>query len=589
MRPGLLKRAHSHNNRQSFSHLLHTRGNSPHPHPDTVSGYKQIEEETLPKYNADHFYPVRLGDVLNDRYKILVKLGFGMTATVWLAKDLHADPHSGNRKYVTIKINVNTLSDEFLKGRREIAQKLCSANPTHPGYNHIRFMLDTFRVKGKHGEHLCIVYDVLREPIDICMEKFPGRRFSSDKLRKLIPALLHGLDYLHTECRVVHTDLKADNIMMGLGDPTILDRFVQHEMEHPSPRKLPDSHGRIIYTSRSDFGEAPTDAVIASAKITDIGLATWGDVKNTKPIQSNAFMAPEVILQCGWSYPADIWNLGVMLWDLIESFGLFDAIETGPGHYHPDQHLGLMIALLGPPPKELLKRGAKTSNYFDSQGEFKHPDYVTDDITFESSISRMKGEEKELFIDFAKKMIMWLPEERWTAKQLLEHPFLTKERECAVPNPSLSRASTASFNSIIPSGMATPGPSVTSAATSARTSKNLEKVPSHTSMAHLTEAALVEEPSKSSTTNDTSTTSNPSTTNDTSTASNPFTNDTSTASNPSAKNDISTMTLPHHLKKEDRTVSGSGRHPIPNANKCSQELIDAILNKGKEHHHTETK
>ena len=26
----------------------------------------------------------------------------------------------------------------------------------------------------------------------------------------------------------------------------------------------------------------------------------------------------------------------------------------------------------------------------------------------------------------AKKMICWLPEERWTAKQLLDHPFLTK-------------------------------------------------------------------------------------------------------------------------------------------------------------------
>ena len=90
MRPSLLKRAHSHTNREAFSNLLHSRGNSPHPKPDTVSGHKAIEEETLPKYNADHFYPARLGDILHDRYKLVVKLGFGMTATVWLAKDLHA-------------------------------------------------------------------------------------------------------------------------------------------------------------------------------------------------------------------------------------------------------------------------------------------------------------------------------------------------------------------------------------------------------------------------------------------------------------------------------------------------------------------
>jgi len=107
-------------------------------------------------------------------------------------------------------------------------------------------MLDTFKVKGPHGHHLCIVYDVLREPIGICMDKFPSHLFSSDHLRILLPALLKGLDYLHSEARVVHTDLKADNIMMGLGDPAILDRFVQDAYHHPSPRKTPTL--RIAYS-----------------------------------------------------------------------------------------------------------------------------------------------------------------------------------------------------------------------------------------------------------------------------------------------------------------------------------------------------
>lgn len=88
MRPSLLKRAHSHTNRQTLSNLLHSRGNSPHPQADTISGHKLIEEETLPKYNADNFYPARQGEVMNHRYELVLKLGFGMTATVWLAKDL---------------------------------------------------------------------------------------------------------------------------------------------------------------------------------------------------------------------------------------------------------------------------------------------------------------------------------------------------------------------------------------------------------------------------------------------------------------------------------------------------------------------
>lgn len=326
-------------------------------------------------------------------------------------------------------------------GRRKISEKLGTTNPEHPGYKHVRFSFDSFKIKGqrhgieRHPEHLCVVYDVLREPIDVCMQKWPKRRFNGQKLRILLPSLLNGLDYMHSECRVVHTDLKADNIMMGLGNPKVLEEFIQYQYDHPLPRKAPDHHGRIIYQSCSDFGSAPTDEVIKSAKITDIGLAEWGDEFNNKPIQSNAFTAPEVILTAGWSYPADIWNLGVMIWDLIEEDGLFDCIPTEPGRYSSSAHLGVMIALLGPPPKELLERGSTSATYFDEDGQFRKPELIKKSYKFENTVRSLKGEEKELFIDFARKMIAWLPEERWTAKQLLDHPFLTKT-EFAMPDPS---------------------------------------------------------------------------------------------------------------------------------------------------------
>jgi serine/threonine-protein kinase SRPK3 len=330
----------------------------------------------------------------------------------------------GARQYVTIKINVNTLGEDHIKGRRAIASRLANGNPNHPGYNHVRFTLDTFTLKHGKSSHLCIVYNVLREPLIPCMKKLPGQLFSSRTLRLLVPALLKGLDYMHSECRVVHTDLKPDNVMMGLGDASVLDKVVRNEHEHPSARKAPDHHGRVIYVSRDDFGAAPTDAVIASAKITDIGLAVWGDEPHNHPIQSNAFTAPEVILAANWSYPADIWNLGVMLWDLFEDFGIFDSIDTIK-HYNCNKHLGLMIALLGPPPKELLERGSTSATYFDMDtGEYRNPSFIPEDLSFETAIKRIKGSDKELFIDFIKKMLCWLPEERWTAKQLLTHPWL---------------------------------------------------------------------------------------------------------------------------------------------------------------------
>lgn len=318
-------------------------------------------------------------------------------------------------------------------------------NPKHPGYSHVRFMLEAFTLKGKYGEHLCIVYDVLREPIDECRDKYLGGTFSSTKLRVLLPALLQGLDYMHSECHVVHTDLKADNIMMGLGsDPhSVLEKFAAHQHSHPAPRKPPDSHdGHIIYQSCSDLllvgdkkdsGNSMNDSVLASTKITDIGLAEWGDRGlQHKPIQSNAFTCPEVLIGAGWSYPADIWNLGVMLWDLIETHGLFDHIKTSPGQYKAEEHLALMIVLLGPPPTEFLDRGLKTSKYFTWNKETK--EYVFNNqkklkdfknvLSWDLAVTHMQGDNKASFIDFAKKMIAWDPEERWTAKQLLEHPWL---------------------------------------------------------------------------------------------------------------------------------------------------------------------
>ena len=49
---------------------------------------QKIEEERLIDYRAERFYPIQLGQILNDRFQILAKLGFGTASTVWLCRDL---------------------------------------------------------------------------------------------------------------------------------------------------------------------------------------------------------------------------------------------------------------------------------------------------------------------------------------------------------------------------------------------------------------------------------------------------------------------------------------------------------------------
>ncbi len=47
-----------------------------------------IEEQILPQYNPQYYYPVRLGEIFNHRYQVLLKLGYGTGSTVWLARDI---------------------------------------------------------------------------------------------------------------------------------------------------------------------------------------------------------------------------------------------------------------------------------------------------------------------------------------------------------------------------------------------------------------------------------------------------------------------------------------------------------------------
>lgn len=46
-----------------------------------------IEEEQLPSDRLEQFYPTHPNQVLDGRFKTVVKLGFGAGSTVWLAEN----------------------------------------------------------------------------------------------------------------------------------------------------------------------------------------------------------------------------------------------------------------------------------------------------------------------------------------------------------------------------------------------------------------------------------------------------------------------------------------------------------------------
>ncbi|KAI2904577.1 hypothetical protein CBS76997_4180 [Aspergillus niger] len=55
---------------------------------DIIQPDEKVEEEELPDYEARRFYPVRLGEIFQNRYQVVAKLGFGSSSTTWLSRDL---------------------------------------------------------------------------------------------------------------------------------------------------------------------------------------------------------------------------------------------------------------------------------------------------------------------------------------------------------------------------------------------------------------------------------------------------------------------------------------------------------------------
>lgn len=212
-----------------------------------------------------------------------------------------------------------------------IYETLANGSRSHPGRRHVRTALDTFKLERPGGApHACLVQVPMWDSFEDVTRWNPTGRFTEHLLKAALYQLFLALDYLHSECRLVHTgvpspclfstpifrslttgprgkDIKADNILQELVDTTIMDAFGQDEMDHPSSRKIID--GATIYASRG-FGRPKKFGHVV---LGDFGSAVDGDQKRNHDAQPDVYRSPEVMLGTEWSYPVDIWNVGVMV------------------------------------------------------------------------------------------------------------------------------------------------------------------------------------------------------------------------------------------------------------------------------------
>ncbi|KAH9995941.1 kinase-like domain-containing protein [Xylariaceae sp. FL0662B] len=366
----------------------------------------RIEEEDLPGYKAEHYYPVRLGEVFKSRYQVLLKLGYGTASTIWLCRDLEKD--------ALLTLKICNVARDATKVNIEVAisQHLKAAEGEHPGRELIRMVLDDFQITGPHGTHHCLLFEPLGISITEFRNMFPEKGLSKKLFQQTLQLVLLGLDFLH-QAGIIHTDLSANNLLLGVHDPSIFSEMEKSELEDPSPRKvLPD---RTIYLSWK------MPVTYGQLYICDYGAARIAD-RSTGDVMPGVYRAPEIIMGREWDSKIDIWSVGVMMWDLFEGGRLFRAERDG--FLNDELHLAEMVSLLGPPPKKFLEQNEKCRQYWDAEGNWIAATPIPDQ-SLETREKRLTGKDRELMLAFARKILRWLPEDRPAAQDIFEDEFLT--------------------------------------------------------------------------------------------------------------------------------------------------------------------
>ncbi|CAL1599199.1 unnamed protein product [Knipowitschia caucasica] len=200
-------------------------------------------------------------------------------------------------------------------------------------------------------------------------------------------------------------------------------------------------NNRIIHTDfkLSNIMLEDTRQKPLKVKIIDFGLAVVAEVAKEEVRQPYTYRAPEVIFRLPFSAALDIWSLGCIMANMAFGVYLF------PGKTVFNQ-LYYMTMLLGPAPQHILNSSAVTKHHFtltkrgwvlncvpkDTEKELlRHKSYSLTELDAAKSVrlepsNCVEAEEREQCIELLKAMLTWDEKDRITARDILQHPFITR-------------------------------------------------------------------------------------------------------------------------------------------------------------------
>ncbi|KAI1850412.1 hypothetical protein JX266_004270 [Neoarthrinium moseri] len=280
--------------------------------------YARAHYEHIARYQRGGFHPVHIGDYLDskERYRVLHKLGFGSSSTIWLCDDVV------RRRFRAVKV-VSADKSKLKDHNNERILSLVKACKGKGLSNSIVVPRDKFWITGPNGQHLCLVMPVLGPNL---LDGLEGAGLDTPGyLTYLCFKLSVTLSCLH-ENGIIHGDIRPQKLMMVLrGD--CMDEAWRKDSLHDLIEK--PSIWKLSSSSQSSSNRAPkylvkkinlcslekrfrsgTVAIADFSRSPQNGLRIG--VTNAFPA---AYSAPEVRLNHNIpDFSSDIWSLAACIY-----------------------------------------------------------------------------------------------------------------------------------------------------------------------------------------------------------------------------------------------------------------------------------